>query len=155
MWKPLIGKNSSSAVRKLHLAQMPGTLALRVQGRTAGARLEGCTSPIGFCTAGRASGSIKGDFVFTAHRFVPSDTPGVILYTGEIVFQTSRGEVRCQDAGAYTIDELESGPGAFASVCTITRGTGDWAGATGHIRTYGTFTLAEGGNSHYEGLISR
>lgn len=44
--------------------------------------------------------------------------------------------------------------GAFASVCTITRGTGDWAGATGHI-TYGTFTLAEGGNSHYEGLISR
>jgi hypothetical protein len=40
-------------------------------------------------------------------------------------------------------------------VCTITGGTGDWAAATGHIRTHGTFSLAEGGNSQYEGLISR
>ena len=117
--------------------------------------VEGCTSPSGFCTAGRASGTIEGDFVFTAFRSVPSDTPGVVLYTGEIVFQTSRGELHCQDAGAYNIGELESGAGPFASVCTITGGTGDWAGATGHIRTHGTFTLADGGNSKYEGLISR
>ncbi len=116
--------------------------------------VEGCTSPGGFCTVGRASGTIKGDFVFTAFRSIPSDTPGVVLYTGEIVFQTGRGELRCQDAGAYNIGELESGPGPFASVCTITGGTGDWAGATGHIRTHGTFSLAEGGNSQYEGLIS-
>lgn len=116
--------------------------------------IEGCASPIGFCTAGRASGTINGDFVFTAHRFVPSDTPGVILFTGEIAFQTSRGEVRCQDAGAYDVDELESGPGPFVSMCTISGGTGDWAGATGHIRIQGTFSLAEGGTSHYEGLIS-
>ena len=117
--------------------------------------VEGCTSPIGFCTVGKASGTIKGDFVFTAFRTVPSDTSGVVLYTGEIVFQTKGGEVRCQDAGAYNIGELETGPGPFGSVCTITGGTGDWAGATGHIRTHGTFTLAEGGNSDYEGLISR
>ena len=117
--------------------------------------VEGCTSPGGFCTAGRASGTIKGDFVFTAFRSVPSDTPGVVLYTGEIVFQTRRGELRCQDAGAYNIGELESGPGPFASVCTITSGTSDWVGATGHIRTHGTFALAEGGNSEYEGLISQ
>jgi hypothetical protein len=31
MWKPLIGKKSSAAVRKQHLAQMPGTLDLRVK----------------------------------------------------------------------------------------------------------------------------
>ncbi len=116
--------------------------------------VEGCTSPVGFCTTGQASGTINGDFVFTATRFVPSDTPGVVLYTGEIVFQTSRGELRCEDAGAYNSDELESGPGPFASVCTITGGTGHWAGATGHIRIHGTFTLAEGGNSRYEGSIS-
>jgi hypothetical protein len=116
--------------------------------------VEGCTSPIGFCTAGQARGRINGDFVFTAHRFVESDTAGVVLYTGEIVFQTSRGEVSCQDAGAYNSGELEAGPGPFGSVCTITGGTGDWAGATGHIRTHGTFSLAEGGNSRYEGLIS-
>ena len=114
--------------------------------------VEGCTSPIGFCTVGRASGTINGDFVFTARRMVPSDTPGVILFTGEIVFQTSHGEVRCQDAGAYNSGELESGPGPFASVCTITGGTGHWAGVTGHIRTHGTFTLAEGGNSQLRGV---
>jgi hypothetical protein len=117
--------------------------------------VEGCTSPIGFCTMGQAKGTIKGDYVFTAHRFVESDTPGVVLYTGEIVFQTSQGELRCQDAGAYNSGELESGPGPFGSVCTITGGTGDWAGATGHIRTHGTFSLAAGGNGDYEGLISR
>ena len=50
---------------------------------------------------------------------------------------------------------LVHGPGPFGPVRTITGGTGDWAGATGHIRTHGTFTLAEGGNSDYEGLISR
>ena len=31
MWKPLIGKESSSAANKLHLAQMPGTLAPRAK----------------------------------------------------------------------------------------------------------------------------
>ncbi len=31
MWKPLIGKKPSSAARKLHLAQMPGTLAPRAK----------------------------------------------------------------------------------------------------------------------------
>ena len=34
--------------------------------------VEGCTSPIGFCTTGQASGTINGDFVFTGHRFVPT-----------------------------------------------------------------------------------
>lgn len=75
--------------------------------------VEGCTSPIGFRTAAQASGTINGDFVFTAHQVLPADTPGVVLFTGEIVFQTSRGEVRCQDAGAYNANELESGPGPF------------------------------------------
>ena len=115
--------------------------------------VEGCTSPVGFCTVGRATGTINGDFVFTARAFVPSDTPGVILYTGDIVFTTSHGEVRCQDAGAYNVGELESGPGPFASLCTITGGTGGWAGATGHIRIQGTFSLVAGGDSRYEGSI--
>ena len=116
---------------------------------------EGCSSPIGFCTVGTARGVLNGEFVFTARRSVLSDTPGVVLFTGEIIFKTGRGEVRCQDAGAYNMGELESGPGPFASLCTITAGTGDWADATGHIRIQGTFSLAQGGNSRYEGLITR
>jgi hypothetical protein len=110
-----------------------------------------CTSPIGLCTAGRLEGTINGDFVFTATSLTPSSTPGVFFYTGEIVVQTSKGEVRCQDAGAYGLGQ-PSGP--VVDICTITGGTGDWAGVTGHIRIHGTFTATEGGDSHYEGLIT-
>src|SRR5262245_29580128 len=69
--------------------------------------LEGSTSPIGLYTTRRVSGMINGDFVFTSHRFVTSDTQLVILHTGEIVVQRGRGEVRCQDAGAYNVGERE------------------------------------------------
>ena len=109
-----------------------------------------CTSPIGLCTAGRLTGVINGDFVFSATRLEPSDTPGILFYTGTIVVQTNRGEVRCQDAGAFGVNP----PGPVVDICTITSGTGDWAGVTGHIRIHGTFTFTEGGNSKYEGVIS-
>jgi hypothetical protein len=109
-----------------------------------------CTSPIGLCTAGRLEGTINGDFVFSATSLQPSATPGVLFYTGEIVVQTSSGEVRCQDAGAFQTSD----PGGVVDLCTITGGTGDWADVTGHIRIHGTFTFAAGGNSHYEGVIS-
>lgn len=46
------------------------------------------------------------------------------------------------------------GEGSVADVCTIVAGTGDWAGVQGDIRIHGTFTFAEGGNSHYESVIS-
>ncbi len=109
-----------------------------------------CTSAIGLCTSGRLEGTINGDFVFTADRLEPSDTPGIFFYTGHIVVETNSGEVTCQDAGVFGA----TGAGPVADVCTIVGGTGDWAGVTGHIRIHGTFTFAEGGNSHYEGLIS-
>jgi len=109
-----------------------------------------CTSPVGICTAGRLTGTISGDFVFTATSLQPTSTPGVLFYTGEIVVHTSRGDVRCQDAGAFQA----AAPGGVADICTVTGGTGDWAGVAGHLRIHGTFTFAEGGNSHYEGVIT-
>jgi hypothetical protein len=109
-----------------------------------------CTSAIGLCTAGRLDGTINGDFVFTADRLEPSDTPGVFFYTGHIVVETSRGRLTCQDAGVFGA----SAPGPVADVCTIVSGTDDWAGVTGHLRIHGTFTFDAGGDSHYEGVIS-
>jgi hypothetical protein len=113
---------------------------------------QGCTSAIGLCTAGRLDGTINGDFVFTADKLIPSDTPGVFFYTGHIVVDTSRGQVTCQDAGVF--QAAPSPPGGVVDLCTIVAGTGDWAGVLGHIRIHGTFTFAEGGFSHYEGVIS-
>jgi hypothetical protein len=111
-----------------------------------------CTSPVGVCTAGRLHGTINGDFVFTMSDHPASTTPNVFFYDGEIVVQTSRGELRCSDAGVYSFAD-PSGPNV--ELCTITAGTGDWAGASGSIRLHGTFTGAAGGNAHYEGQISQ
>jgi hypothetical protein len=111
----------------------------------------GCTSPVGLCTAGRLEGVINGDFVFTASSLQPSATPGVFFYTGEIVVTTNQGEVRCQDAGAYSFVD-PSGP--VVDLCTITGGTGKYAGVSGHLRIHSTFTFAQGGDSHYEGTMT-
>jgi hypothetical protein len=116
------------------------------------ARTSGCTSPVGICTAGRLDGTINGDFVFTMSDHPSSSTPGVFFYNGEIVVSTSRGELRCSDAGVYSFAD-PSGPNV--ELCTITSGTGEWAGATGSIRLHGTFTFAAGGDAHYDGDISR
>ncbi len=111
----------------------------------------GCTSAVGLCTAGHLEGTIEGDFAFTADSLTPSDTPGVFFYTGHIVVHTSKGDVTCQDAGAYSFAD-PSGP--VVDLCTVLSGTGDWAGTTGNLRIHGVFTFADGGDSHYEGLIS-
>lgn len=112
----------------------------------------GCTSPIGLCTAGRLTGTVNGDFVFAANRLEPTDTPGISFYTGEIVVETQKGELRCASAGVYSFVD-PAGP--VVDMCTITSGTGDWAGTTGHLRIHGTFSLTEGGFSHYEGSITK
>ncbi len=112
----------------------------------------GCASPVALCTAGRLEGVVNGDFTFVADRLEPSDTPGVFFYTRHIVVQTSRGDLTCQDAGAYSFSDA-SGP--VVDLCTITGGTADWAGSSGTLRIHGTFTLAGGGDSHYEELVTR
>jgi hypothetical protein len=109
-----------------------------------------CTSPVGLCTAGRLDGVINGDFAFTAHSLQPTETANVFFYTGDIVVHTSRGDLRCTDAGAY-----DFASGGVVDLCTMTGGTGDWVGVQGHLRIHGTFTIAAGGNSHYEGEIAR
>ncbi len=113
---------------------------------------DGCTSPVALCTAGRFTGVINGDFVFTATSFTPSNVPGIFFYDGTIVVRTSRGELRCADAGSVGLFD-PTGP--LVELCEITGGTGDWAGTTGTLRIHGTFTFADGGYDHYEGSITK
>jgi hypothetical protein len=112
----------------------------------------GCASPVGLCTAGRLEGVVNGDFVFTADKLEPSDTPGVFFYTGHIVVDTSRGQLTCQDAGAYSFAD-PTGP--VVDLCTIVGGTEDWAATSGTLRIHGVFTSAGGGDSRYEGTVTR
>ena len=87
---------------------------------------ENCTSPIGLCAAGEFYGAIRGELFLVGTSLTPTqDTPatGVYIFTGDDV-----------------------------SISTITGGTGKYAGATGRLRAYGTFSEA-GGEFSYEGEL--
>src|SRR5260370_897743 len=112
--------------------------------------------PLVCATKGRVSGDIKGSFVFSANTLTPTSATrvtGVVHYTGDILIHTASGDIlSITDAGAF--NALPGGTGDVGSVSTITRGTGRWAGAAGHIHISGTFTPADGGDSDYEGEVS-
>ena len=45
------------------------------------------------------------------------------------------------------------GDGPFVSICIVTGGTGKWAGATGYLRSSGTFLFGAGGTGTYDGKV--
>ena len=121
-----------------------------VTSRTA---TENCPSPIGLCAAGQFYGAIRGELFLVATSLTPTqDTPatGVYMYTADDVIKTKEGDIYTKDAGALNL--TPGGSGDDISIVTITGGTGDYAGATGRLRAYGTFS-DEGGEFSYEGEI--
>ena len=114
---------------------------------------DGCASIVGICTEGTLTGALKGTFSFTATSLTPSaDSPttGVMFYTGDITLTTRDGVLFCKDAGAFDVNA----PGAVSSVCSITGGTGEFAGASGTIQFLGTFTFADGGDGEYRAMLT-
>jgi hypothetical protein len=112
-----------------------------------------CTSPIGLCAGGQLYGGIKGELSLVATSLAPTqDTPvtGVYVYTGDDVIRTKTGDIYTKDAGVLNLTPNSTGDDM--SIATITGGTGDYAGATGALRIYGTFSET-GGEFNYEGQI--
>ena len=112
-----------------------------------------CASIVGICTEGTLTGALKGIFSFTATSLTPSidtATTGVVFYTGDLILTTKDGQLFCKDAGAFDGNE----PGAVSSVCSISGGTGEFAGVSGTIQFVGTFTLAGGGDGEYRAMIT-
>ena len=60
------------------------------------------------------------------------------------------GDIYTKDAGALNL--TPGGTGDDLSIVTITGGAGEYAGATGSLRAYGTFS-GTGGEFPYEGEI--
>ena len=111
-----------------------------------------CTSAVGVCLAGDVSGRIKGAFSFAATEIIATaDTPatGVIATIGDAVVETADGDIACKLTGSLQI----TGDGPFVSICVVTGGTGTWTGATGYLRTSGTFVFAAGGTGTYDGKV--
>ena len=111
-----------------------------------------CTSTVGVCLAGDVSGRIKGAFSFAATELIPTaDTPttGVIATIGDALVETGDGDIACKLTGSLQV----GGDGPFVSICIVTGGTGKWAGATGYLRTTGTFVFGAGGTGTYDGKV--
>lgn len=113
-----------------------------------------CTSPAGLCTSGTLIGGIQGNFNFTATSLTPSpDLPSVVLFTGQTVIQTKAGDA-LSGTNAGALDANPGSDGHFADLITFTGGTGDLAGASGHIVAFGNFSLVTGvGASDYKGEV--
>jgi hypothetical protein len=120
----------------------------RIQSETGAA----CDSPVGVCLAGDVSGRIKGAFSFAATSVLTTDdtpTTAAIVTTGDAAVATEEGDILCKLTGTLQL----TGDGPFVSLCVITGGTGRWAGATGYLRTSGTFTFSAGGSGTYDGKV--
>lgn len=119
--------------------------------------IEGCNSPAGLCIAGEYSGVIKGAFEGQATSLVPTaDTPttAALLFTSDSVIHArihgKEGDLIVKNAGVFR----STGDGEILDLQTIIGGTGELAGASGVLRTSGTFDPATGmGESEYVGTV--
>jgi hypothetical protein len=116
---------------------------------------ENCASPVGLCIAGTYSGQVRGDFAGTATSvFQTADTPatGVAMFTSDSTIHAAvggrHGTLIIKNAGAFS---ATGGP--IVDLQTIVGGTGQLTGATGALRSQGTFSAATGGASRYEGTV--
>jgi hypothetical protein len=109
---------------------------------------DGCTSPVGLCTAGRVWGGIQGTYSFVMTNAQPNgepDVPTILFFTGHSQVTLKIGDqVLGTDTGSI---DLPPGNGGFASLITFHGGSGSMAGATGQIRLRGDFDPVAGTTS--------
>jgi hypothetical protein len=105
---------------------------------------DGCTSPVGLCTAGVFEGEplLRGTTAFVADALAPSaglpatvEPPTTLSYSGLLTITTRRGSLTTRDTGIF-----DTAAGLFSSRDTIVSGTGIFAGASGHLFFSGTGT---------------
>jgi hypothetical protein len=109
------------------------------------ATTDGCTSPVGLCTAGTFKGDhlLRGTTSFVADGLAPAaGMPAVeagttLSYSGLLTITTHRGTLTTRDTGIF-----DTAAGLFASRDIVVGGTGIFAGATGHIFFHGTGTTS-------------
>jgi hypothetical protein len=103
---------------------------------------DGCTSPVGLCTAGVFVGDhlLRGTTALTADGIAPAagmplvEAASTLSYSGLLTITTRRGTLTTRDTGIFDT----AGTGLFASRDVIVAGTGIFEGATGYIFYTGT-----------------
>ena len=112
-----------------------------------------CAVPVpGFCTRGKLSGGLHGNYQFNANQLTPAsepDVPSVVFYSGLSEVVTQRGQLTLVDAGG-----LNLATGKVASLLTVTGGTDYFAGAKGYLFITGASNQLEATTSgRYEGEV--
>lgn len=101
---------------------------------------EGCTSPNKFCAEGTVTGNhgLNGTTYFRMDGAVrgPAVLPGSLATSGVLVYTTDKGTLTVRESGLSGLSE--SSQGYFTAFQQILEGTGDYAGATGHLWVAGT-----------------
>lgn len=100
---------------------------------------EGCTSPNRFCAAGTvtANHGLDGTTYFTMDGAVrgPATAPGSLATSGILVYTTDGGTLTVRESGLSGLSE--SGQSYFTAFQEVLEGTGEHAGATGHLWVLG------------------
>jgi hypothetical protein len=131
-------KASVAAIVLLAGCGAADTRCVAVQTRiaTSYATDPGCASPVGVCTDGNvASGNLAGTTRFTALITGPGTSPGLVLYSGDLVITTANGTVTLRDHGL-----LDSASGYYFELQQVVSGTGVHEGKTGMLISQGTAT---------------
>lgn len=101
---------------------------------------EGCTSPTRFCAEGtiEANHGLNGTTYFRMDGAVrgPATAPGSIATTGILTYTTDRGTLTVRESGLSGVIETPE-VGYFPAIQKVLEGTGDYAGATGHLWVLG------------------
>ena len=109
---------------------------------------DGCTSPVGICTAGKVrSGPLEGTTKFQALTVAEGPTPDVLVYTGELVITTRKGTVTIRDAGV-----LNGTTAKFVELQQIVSGTQGLRRAKGVLTSRGVQT-ATGFSGTLKGFV--
>lgn len=100
---------------------------------------EGCTSPNRFCAEGTVEGNhgLNGTTYFRMDGAVrgPATAPGSVATSGILVYTTDGGTLTVRESGLSGLSE--SGQGYFTAFQEVLEGTGEHAGATGHLWVLG------------------
>jgi hypothetical protein len=142
-----LGDGAAFGTSSTHCQQVRGRLVEQVQ--FAGPP---CTGSF-FCVSGRATGSLRGDFVSTVTSVTPSQDAAltsVAFLTADLVLNTRRGQLTIKEAIAYN---TAPGGGELADLGTVVAGTGAWQGATGRLDISGKLDFVAPSDVQYQGEV--
>ena len=101
---------------------------------------EGCTSPNRFCAEGTVEGNhgFNGTTYFRMDGAVrgPATASGSIATSGILTYTTGLGTLTVRESGLSGLMDTPE-QGYFTSFQQVLEGTGDYAGATGHLWVLG------------------